>query len=456
VAATDELVSQRGATMVDKALDRALGLWRSYDAVGRQVSRRDRRAVITAHLQALLFVAVAVALAWRSPLPTPQSVAELAALLALYVAAYRFEFQAEAGSMVPTQPVLVAFLAVGPLGLVPLLVLAGIMIGGLGRESEALGAYGWSINVVSAWHAMGPVVVLLLAGVSQPAWSDWPWLVAALVAQFLVDAVSAAVRMASVGVPLRTLVGPLGWTFRIDALMAVIGAGLVFCDGRPSWLQVGLVAVPVVLVRMLGLDRSRHVDVALSLGAALESASADAVLDPLTGLGNRRLWEQEVAEVDARLRGRPDLPVAVVVADIDGLKQANDTFGHAVGDRLLVQFADVLRAVAPAGSVTARLGGDEFAVLLAGDAARGDEAFLDRLRATVRACPPIGDTSLSVSAGRATCPPEATVEDAVRRADEAARREKQRRGVARREGRPAAAPGGGPQPTESDAPAVIR
>lgn len=82
--------------------------------------------------------------------------------------------------------------------------------------------------------------------------------------------------------------------------------------------------------------------------------------DPLTGLHNRAFFDQEMQ----RLQGYRHVPVAVVVCDIDGLKGANDRYGHEVGDRLIQAAAEVLRQTFRAHDIIARIGGDEFAVLL--------------------------------------------------------------------------------------------
>ncbi|MEE4300832.1 MAG: EAL domain-containing protein [Pseudomonadales bacterium] len=84
--------------------------------------------------------------------------------------------------------------------------------------------------------------------------------------------------------------------------------------------------------------------------------------DPLTGLPNRRLLEDRLRQASARLR-RESERFAVHMLDLDRFKQVNDTFGHAVGDRLLVAVADRLRALLRGTDTLARLGGDEFAIL---------------------------------------------------------------------------------------------
>jgi diguanylate cyclase (GGDEF)-like protein len=83
--------------------------------------------------------------------------------------------------------------------------------------------------------------------------------------------------------------------------------------------------------------------------------------DPLTGLANRRVFEDRLRA--AVTRASPDTAVAIHILDLDHFKQVNDTLGHAAGDELLVDVAHRLNAVAFECSCIARLGGDEFAIL---------------------------------------------------------------------------------------------
>ncbi len=87
--------------------------------------------------------------------------------------------------------------------------------------------------------------------------------------------------------------------------------------------------------------------------------------DPLTGLPNRRLFAARLERTLADLDGAP---CALLCLDLDGFKPVNDRHGHAVGDALLRQLAERLRAALGAGDCAARLDGDEFTILL-GDAA---------------------------------------------------------------------------------------
>lgn len=88
-----------------------------------------------------------------------------------------------------------------------------------------------------------------------------------------------------------------------------------------------------------------------------------AILDPLTGLYNRRSGEQRLAEEVARSQ-RHGCPLTVIVLDLNRLKYFNDTFGHAVGDELIKYFAGRISKAIRGSDLAVRLGGDEFLLLL--------------------------------------------------------------------------------------------
>lgn len=82
--------------------------------------------------------------------------------------------------------------------------------------------------------------------------------------------------------------------------------------------------------------------------------------DYLTGLHNRRFYEEELERLDTPV----NLPIALIMADVNGLKLINDSFGHAMGDELLKKAARLITEAVPESSIVARLGGDEFIVIL--------------------------------------------------------------------------------------------
>ena len=103
-----------------------------------------------------------------------------------------------------------------------------------------------------------------------------------------------------------------------------------------------------------------------------------ALRDPLTGLGNRRLFSDRVTHALER-RVRRGSRVALLMLDLDHFKLVNDTLGHAKGDALLIAVSERLQCVLRTGDTVARLGGDEFAVLLE-DLGHDDEADATALR----------------------------------------------------------------------------
>jgi diguanylate cyclase (GGDEF)-like protein len=137
-----------------------------------------------------------------------------------------------------------------------------------------------------------------------------------------------------------------------------------------------IVAVDVLLLLILvsrGLELRRHRGTRLILAkqlniAAKQRARTDqlyglSILDPLTGLHNRRFGEQRLTEEIARSERSPE-PLAVILFDLDYFKEINDKFGHAVGDLALKAFSRRLRRAIRACDVPIRMGGDEFLLVL--------------------------------------------------------------------------------------------
>jgi diguanylate cyclase (GGDEF)-like protein/putative nucleotidyltransferase with HDIG domain len=110
----------------------------------------------------------------------------------------------------------------------------------------------------------------------------------------------------------------------------------------------------------------------------LERLSEMASNDPLTGLRNHRVFQEDLAR-ELQRAGRSGTPLALVLLDLDDLKTLNDSQGHQAGDQQIRALADALRANLRATDTGYRIGGDEFAVLLPGADAWGAFEFTQRL-----------------------------------------------------------------------------
>jgi diguanylate cyclase (GGDEF)-like protein len=163
--------------------------------------------------------------------------------------------------------------------------------------------------------------------------------------------------------------------------------------------------------RILSTILRRELDAEELLRRA-ERAEAEALVDELTGLFNRRGWDRLVEREENR-SARYAHGATVVMMDVDGLKGVNDQQGHAAGDALLVAVADAIRAVIRDHDVAARLGGDEFALL----AVEVDDEGGFGLRARLEA--EFSRRGLTVSLGVSQREYDGGISTAIERADAA-------------------------------------
>lgn len=96
-----------------------------------------------------------------------------------------------------------------------------------------------------------------------------------------------------------------------------------------------------------------------------EQLREQALKDPLTGLYNRRYLNETMPREIARTR-RENIPLGIIISDIDHFKKINDTYGHQVGDRFLVELANLLTVNARGSDIVCRYGGEEFLLVLPG------------------------------------------------------------------------------------------
>jgi len=168
------------------------------------------------------------------------------------------------------------------------------------------------------------------------------------------------------------------------------------------------------------IRRKRYVD---ALRARIDQTLELAITDQLTGLYNRRFLDAHFAPLVQRAQCGGD-PVSAMMVDIDHFKSCNDTFGHAVGDQVLKEFATRVATNVRPTDIACRTGGEEFVVVMprtSGDIACAAAERLRRLIATTPFRPPGLEQPLEItcSIGVAACEDGDTPDAILRRADEA-------------------------------------
>lgn len=371
---------------------------------------RNQSGLLTYALGTAMAVSAPLLAVFTVPSLDGRTAALFGGLAVVYGIAHGVRFAIGPGSSVPTQLALVPMLAHLPAGLIPLAAALGM----LARSA-------WDADVATcparqrpfmlltgAWHTVPPAAVLLVA--DRPL--DWTLLAIGLALQVALDAAINFVHVHRVlGYPARSLLRTLAWTYAADIALTPIA----FTAAAPE--RAGNIGTPAAVVALLGFlglvarDRRQHLDRTRRLAEAYEEAALRARRDPLTGLTNRLGWDDALAARD------PSTPAAIVLLDLDGLKAANDSRGHAFGDRVLQEFATALQRAAPNADVVARIGGDEFAIMLVGENAVGADRLAVRLRATFAGRPSVDGFRMGAGVGYASVTGHGDIAAAIARAD---------------------------------------
>jgi diguanylate cyclase (GGDEF)-like protein len=185
------------------------------------------------------------------------------------------------------------------------------------------------------------------------------------------------------------------------------------------FLWTGLSLVLMLLMKTIRSQR-------LALRQEGDEARQLARVDALTGLGNRRAFDEALESELARAE-RSGSALSLIVADLNGFKEINDRHGHAIGDDCLRQASSALRAAVRRPDMCFRWGGDEFAILLAGaDASTAGDLSIRVEKTVARSCSRPGGGALTLTCGHAVLDVGMSAADAVVRADEALRSLKSR------------------------------
>lgn len=260
----------------------------------------------------------------RSPSPFT-----IAALVLAYALAYRIEFEIGSGLAVTTQLVFVPMLFLLPLGIVPFAVVGGIVAANLVEHVEGrLHLERLFLRLADSWYAVGPVLVLALAGEQAPALGDWPIYAAALAAQFLLDFASVAVReRLALGVSPRELVRHMSRAWVVDAALAPVG--LLAALAAVSVSAAFLLVLPLAgLLQVFARERRARVDHALELshayrGTALLLGDVVEADDAYTGSHSRDVVSLTLGvadELGLDARGRRDAEFVALLHDVGKIR----------------------------------------------------------------------------------------------------------------------------------------
>jgi diguanylate cyclase (GGDEF)-like protein len=231
----------------------------------------------------------------------------------------------------------------------------------------------------------------------------WHWWNTVLVIMLLMGAI--------VSLSLPEILGDNNFSSRLQLEVAVRGLlGLVLIFNIYMLYQQHL-------LRQLRNHLSSQIEVATEQRVRAETFYELAILDPLTGLYNRRFGEEHLLRQIASAERRGD-PLIVLLLDLDDFKGINDRFGHAAGDLVLKEFARRLNKGIRASDTAVRLGGDEFLVILPECPPEKMDVVLSRL---TNFQIEIGQDRILVSSSRGWAQYEEadTAEELMRRADEA-------------------------------------
>ena len=288
---------------------------------------------------------------------------ELGALVLAYAAASQVRFEIGSSFVVPTQLLLMPLLLLAPLGLVPLLVAAGLLIGTAhGVIFDRLPRDRLVSCIADGWHAVGPVAVLAFAGSPEPGLDQLSWYAIAFVVQAVVEAVTLSLReWLDRGIPPLRHVLSVGEGQIVDALLVPVGLLAAFAGtAQPGWtlLVVPLLGLLAIVdherrerirlsqARLAALNEERERRQA-SLGRIGEAIATKLDSGKLLDLAARTAVDALGADGARVVDGSDVLAVAGSDADGSELLDAAQSDARRVGTVRAVTHGDLAAVAAP-------------------------------------------------------------------------------------------------------------
>jgi diguanylate cyclase len=269
------------------------------------------------------------------------------------------------------------------IGIIDLILILGVSL---------IGLYGWWTRqvrlaslVLTLFFMTGLVIIVNLLGASLIYWA-YPTMVAAF---FLVKPREAVA---------------------INLLVMVLLIPVLVPD-MPT-LQFIIVLVTLVL------NNTFAYVFATRMNEQRQHLSFLAERDPLTGIGNRRALTARLEDVIARQHTKP-VTASLVVLDLDHFKDVNDTFGHTVGDKILVRVTEIVNSKTRVTDDLYRYGGEEFVVIAMGAPREAANKLAEQLRRAVEASDLLPEQPVTISLGIAELKQGESYDDWLHRADAA-------------------------------------
>lgn len=276
-------------------------------------------------------------------------------------------------------------------------------------------------NFVQGRVALG-IGSLLIAGILaliavQIRRGRFPWLIS------LVGLIPAVISFLYYSITVQGVIGIL-WCFP-----AVISFYMLLPE-RQAWIANGALLLVAVPTAYTVVDHSIAVRVAATLLAVTcfamifvrvisrqaELLQLQAVTDPLTGLFNRSLLEEDLAQA-VQQSHRSEVPMTLLCMDLDHFKEINDTHGHAVGDSVLVGVAELIRSRLRRADRVYRIGGEEFLLLLHGADGISGEHVAQSLCEAIAGADLVRGQPVTTSIGIADLRADEAWDEWMRRAD---------------------------------------